>query len=294
MNTDDRRRGFAALITTVVCFGTLWTTAKLANDYLPPLWFTAMRYGIGGIFIAAVLGSRRRLRLPDRRDIPIILTVGGIMLGLYAVIFQSALQFVHAGRAALLGYTTAIFVTPIAVVFLSEKLPPLKLFGLIAGTAGLLVLFNPAEFDWTDREVLIGNGMLLLCVLIWSAVIVHLRIHRHVTDTLGLVPWYMVVSGSVALVSALIFEGLPDIEMTWAVVGILAYAGMVGTGIGNWGVTTTLMYLPATTSTVGLLGVPVVALVLSVLFLGEELTVSLGAGLVLIIGGIAAVTLSRA
>ncbi|MEL0114434.1 MAG: DMT family transporter, partial [Rickettsiales bacterium] len=109
-----------------------------------------------------------------------------------------------------------------------------------------------------------------------------------------LVPWYMVVSGSVALVSALIFAGLPDIEMTWAVVGILAYAGMVGTGIGNWGVTTTLMYLPATTSTVGLLGVPVVALVLSVLFLGEELTVSLGAGLVLIIGGIAAVTLSRA
>ncbi len=294
MATDDRRRGFVALAVTVVCFGTLWTTAKLSIEHIPPLWFTALRYGIGGLFIAAVLGPQRRLRLPDRRDIPIILTVGGVMLGLYAVIFQTALQFVHAGRATLLGYTTAIFVTPVAVLFLSEKLPPLKLFGLIAGSVGLLILFNPAEFDWTDRDVLIGNGMLLLCVLMWSAVIVHLRMHPHVTDTLGLVPWYMVVSGTVALVSALIFEGLPDFDLTWSAVGILAYAGMVGTGIGNWGVTTTLMYLPATTSTVGLLGVPVVALILSVLFLGEELTVSLGAGLVLIIGGIAAVTLSRA
>jgi drug/metabolite transporter (DMT)-like permease len=294
MATDDRRRGFVALAVTVVCFGTLWTTAKLSIEHIPPLWFTALRYGIGGLFIAAVLGPQRRLRLPDRRDIPIILTVGGVMLGLYAVIFQTALQFVHAGRATLLGYTTAIFVTPVAVLFLSEKLPPLKLFGLIAGSVGLLILFNPAEFDWTDRDVLIGNGMLLLCVLMWSAVIVHLRMHPNVTDTLGLVPWYMVVSGTVALVSALIFEGLPDFDLTWSAVGILAYAGMVGTGIGNWGVTTTLMYLPATTSTVGLLGVPVVALILSVLLLGEELTVSLGAGLVLIIGGIAAVTLSRA
>jgi drug/metabolite transporter (DMT)-like permease len=294
MATDDRRRGFVALAVTVVCFGTLWTTAKLSIEHIPPLWFTALRYGIGGLFIATVLGPQRRLRLPDRRDIPIILTVGGVMLGLYAVIFQTALQFVHAGRATLLGYTTAIFVTPVAVLFLSEKLPPLKLFGLIAGSVGLLILFIPAEFDWTDRDVLIGNGMLLLCVLMWSAVIVHLRMHPNVTDTLGLVPWYMVVSGTVALVSALIFEGLPDFDLTWAAVGILAYAGMVGTGIGNWGVTTTLMYLPATTSTVGLLGVPVVALILSVLFLGEELTVSLGAGLVLIIGGIAAVTLSRA
>ena len=51
--------------------------------------------------------------------------------------------------------------------------------------------------------------------------------------------------------------------------------------------------LPTAISTVGLLGVPVVALAVSVLFLGESLTLSLGIGLCLILGGIAAVTLSR-
>ena len=50
---------------------------------------------------------------------------------------------------------------------------------------------------------------------------------------------------------------------------------MVCSGIGNWGVTTAIMNLPATTSTIGLLGVPVLALVISVAFLGEILTWSL-------------------
>jgi drug/metabolite transporter (DMT)-like permease len=74
---------------------------------------------------------------------------------------------------------------------------------------------------------------------------------------------------------------------------LFLYAGVVGSGIGNWGVTTAILNLPATTSTVGLLGVPVFATVLSVLFLGEALTLPLGAGLILIVGGIAAVTIAR-
>jgi drug/metabolite transporter (DMT)-like permease len=74
---------------------------------------------------------------------------------------------------------------------------------------------------------------------------------------------------------------------------LFLYSGVVCSGIGNWGVTTAIMNLPATTSTVGLLGVPVFAMVLSVIFLGEPLTLPLAAGLCLIVGGIAAVTLAR-
>ena len=110
---QNRRVGFIALFTTIFCFGTLWTTAKISVDYLPPLWFTAGRFAIGGVFVAIVLHLQGRLRLPDKADVPIILSVGGIMLGLYSSIFQNALVFVHAGRATVLGYTTAIFVTPV-------------------------------------------------------------------------------------------------------------------------------------------------------------------------------------
>ena len=290
---QNRRVGFIALFTTIFCFGTLWTTAKISVDYLPPLWFTAGRFAIGGVFVAIILHLQGRLRLPDKADVPIILSVGGIMLGLYSSIFQNALVFVHAGRATVLGYTTAIFVTPVAVLFLGERLSLQKLLGLLAAIFGFLALFSPTEMDWSDRDVLAGNGLLVLCVLLWSAVILHLRVHRQVSDTLSLVPWYLMVSFTVATVSALIFEGPPNFEVSGTGWVLYLYAGIVCSGVGNWGVTTAILNLPATTSTVGLLGVPVFSMILSVLFLGEALTLSLGIGMILIIGGIAAVTLAR-
>lgn len=289
---ENRRLGFIALATTIVCYGTLWTVGKVSIDYVPPLWFTAGRFAIGSAFIAVFLLSQGRLRLPDRADLPIILSVGAVMLGMYSSIFQNALQFVDAGRATILGYTTAIFVTPLAILFLGERLSRFKAVGLAAALTGFLVLFSPAEMDWANADIVLGNGLLVMCVVLWSAVILHLRVHRQVSDTLSLVPWYLLVAGVVAMISALIFEGPPVFDVSGTGWLLFLYTGIVCTGIGNWGVTTAIMNLPATTSSVCLLGVPVFATVISVIFMGEALTLPLFAGLCLIIGGIAAVSLS--
>jgi drug/metabolite transporter (DMT)-like permease len=291
--TENRRLGFIALATTIFCYGTLWTVGKVSIDYIPPLWFTAGRFAIGSLFIAGVLCAQGRLKLPDRADVPIILSVGGVMLGMYSSIFQSALQFVDAGRATILGYTTAIFITPLAILFLGERLSLIKGIGLAAALSGLLILFSPAEMDWSNSDVVLGNGLLVLCVILWSSVILHLRVHRQISDTLSLVPWYLLVSGFVAMISAFIFEGPPVFEVSTTGWLLFLYTGVVCSGIGNWGVTTAIMNLPATTSSICLLGVPVFATVVSVSFMGEVLTLPLLAGLCLIIGGIVAVTLSR-
>ena len=192
-----------------------------------------------------------------------------------------------------LGYTTAIFVTPIAILFLGERLNRVTLLGLVSALVGFLVLFNPGELNWSNKELVFGNAMLVACVILWSGVIIHLRVHRRVTDTLALVPWYLLVAFIVAATAALIYEGSPVFEVGITGWAIFLYAGVVCSGIGNWGVTTAIMNLPATTSTIGLLGVPVLALVISVAFLGEILTWSLLFGLVLIIFGIIAVTFSQ-
>lgn len=290
--TENRRLGFIALVITIFCYGSLWTTAKVAIDYVPPLWFTAGRFAIGSLFIALVLLAQGRLKLPERADVPIVLSVGGVMLGMYSSIFQNALQFVDAGRATILGYTTAIFVTPLAILFLGERLSRPKGIGLAIALAGFLVLFSPVEMDWSTPDVLLGNGLLVLCVALWSAVILHLRVHRQVSDTLSLVPWYLLVASLVAMISALIFEGPPVFDVSGTGWLLFLYTGIVCSGIGNWGVTTAIMNLPATTSSICLLGVPVFATIVSVLFMGEVLTLPLFAGLCLIVGGIAAVTLS--
>lgn len=294
MQSDNRRLGIVALATTVFCYGTLWSSAKLSLAYIPPLWYTAGRFAIGALFIVALLLLQGRFRLPPRGDLPVVLSVGGLMLGTYSSIFQSALEYVHAGRASILGYTTTVFVAPVAVFLLGERLRGLRLAGLAASLGGLAALFNPSEFDWSDPVALRGNAMLILTALIWSAVILHLRLHRQQADTLQLAPWQLLVAFAVAAVSALALEGLPDFPVGVEGAAFLLYGGIVATGLGIWGVTTTFRNLPTAVSTVGLLGVPVIALAVSVAFLGEPMTLSLGVGLVLIVGGIAAVTFARA
>ena len=140
---ENRQLGFVALATTVFCFGTLWTAAKFSIDYISPLWFTAGRFAIGAVFVTFLLMLQGRMRLPDRADLPIILSVGGIMLGLYSSIFQNALEFVHAGRATILGYTTTIFVT-----FLIADGLVLEGFGQVSGRFPKANMGAPWKGGW--------------------------------------------------------------------------------------------------------------------------------------------------
>ena len=290
---ENRRLGLVALAVTIFCFGTLWTAAKVAVDHVSPLWFTAGRFATGAIAISLVAAAFGQFRLPPRADVPIILSVGCLMFGVYSSIFQNALEFVHAGRATILGYTPAIFVTPAAVFLLGEGLSRTRLIGLIAAITGFLTLFNPLELDWSDSKALLGNGLIVFCVLLWSCVILHLRVHRQVSDTLQLVPYYLLTACVVASVFAAIFEGRPSFEMTGTVWSLYLYTGLVCSALGNWAVTTAIRNLPSAVSTVGFLGVPVLALIISITFLGERLTISLGLGILLIIGGITVVTISK-
>ena len=90
---------------------------------------------------------------------------------------------------------------------------------------------------------------------------------------------------------ALAFDPLPDFPFSIREFVVLGYGEIIGTTIAMLSVTTCLRYLPTTISTVGLLDVPVFALVLSVLFLGETLTPELATGVVLILIGIAFVSI---
>jgi drug/metabolite transporter (DMT)-like permease len=89
---------------------------------------------------------------------------------------------------------------------------------------------------------------------------------------------------------ALIFDPLPVFTGSMLEVGVFAYGGIMGTAVAMLSVTTAIRYLPTVVSTVGLLGVPVFALTLSVVFLNETLTFGLAAGLVLILAGIGLVS----
>lgn len=286
--------GFTSLVVAIFSYGGLWPVMRAAVDYIPPFCFATLRVFIGSLVLFILLAATGRLRVPSRADLPAVLSVGICMMGLYVSLVHYAVQFVPAGRGALLGYSTPLWVTPVAVLFLGEKMTKLRLAGLVSGLSGLAVLFNPAGFDWSDPNVLLGNGLCILAALSWSVAILQMRGHRWHLSPLQLGPWQLLVATVVALPFALFLEPRTDLRIGLPLVALVGYGGVIGTAIAMWGVSSSIRYLGAVTSSVGLLGGPVVAITLSVLFLGEALTWTLGGGLVLILSGIAMVSLAQA
>ncbi len=287
------RAGFAFLGLAVASYGGLWPVMRAGVEFLPPLWFATTRLFIGAVVFFALLAATGKLRVPTRADMPAVLSVGICMMGLYVSLVHYAVQFVPAGRGALLGYLTPLFVTPIAVMFLGERMTLLRALGLALGLSGLFVLFNPAGFDWSDPDTLLGNGLCLLAAMLWSVAILQMRGHRWNLTPLQLGPWQLLVATLVALPFAVFLEPRSDWTMGAPLIALVGYGGIVGTAIAMWAAASTIRKLGAVTASVGLLGGPVVALTISVLFQGEALTLTLGGGVVLILGGIALVTLAQ-
>jgi drug/metabolite transporter (DMT)-like permease len=286
--------GFALLALAILCYGGLWPVMRAAVPYIPPFWFGTTRVFIGSVVLFALLALTGQLRVPTRQDMPAVLSVGIFMLGLYVVLVHYALQFVPAGRGALLAYSTPIWVVPAAVLFLGEKLTPMRLAGMLCGLAGLTVLFNPLGFDWSDPKVLLGNGLCLLAALSWSIAILHMRGHKWNLSPLQLAPWQLLVAALVGLPFSIFLEPGTHIDFGWPLALLVFYGGVFGTALAMWSTVSAIRRIGAVTCSVGLLGGPVVATAISVMFLGEPLTLTLASGLVLILSGVAMVSLAQA
>ena len=282
-----RREAIALLATIAVAWGTSWPVIKAILQDLPPLWAVALRSVIGTTILFAISAFRRNVVLPKRGDIAVVLNIALLHMVAFTGLISIGLQFVPAGRSVVLGYTTPLWVTVGARVFLGETLTPSRTMGLIVGLSGLLFLFDPSTFDWSDRNAVIGNALVLAAAFCWAVSILHVRAHKWVSTPFELVPWQALLATCALMLLALTFEGVPQIEWNARLVVLLLYGGAVGIALPYWAMQTVNRSLPAVTTALGLLAVPIVGVACSSIALGEPLNFALLAATVLIVGGIA-------
>ncbi|MBB44124.1 MAG: multidrug DMT transporter permease [Rhodospirillaceae bacterium] len=282
--------GLAFLIMGIFSYGWLWPVMRAGVEYLPPLWFAFIRVFLGFVVLMAVLAVQGKLKLPTRSDLPAILSVGICMMGLYVSLVHTAMDYIPAGRGALLGYLTPLFVTPVAIIFLKEKMTTIKGIGLLMGLGGLGFLFNPLDFNWRDNDAIFGSGLCLIAAISWSVAILQMRVHKWNLTPLQLGPWQLLLATLVTLPFAIFVEDTRQFDVNTQSTLLILYAGVFGTAIAMWSVANSIRSIGAVTTSIGLLGGPVVAISTSVLLLGEKLSISLITGLILILSGIVLVT----
>lgn len=288
-------RNTAVLLLAIVIFawGINWTVGKAVLHYLPPIWATALRTVPACIALWAFCAASGRVTAPVKGDVPVILSVGLLHMVAFSVLASIGLQYLPAGRSVVLAYTTPLWVLPAARFFLGEAFTAQRMVGLTLGMAGLACLLQPAAVDWTDQDMLLGHGLILLAAACWAACIVYGRAHEWITPPFQLLPWQTLLAGVAQVMLALCIEGVPHIQWSAELVGLLSYSSLIGTVLAYWAMNTVNRGLPASVTSMALLGVPVVGLVGSSLMLDEQLDASLLLSTALIVAGVALGTISR-
>jgi drug/metabolite transporter (DMT)-like permease len=254
---------------------------------VPPLWAVAIRTAIGALALVMLALVTRRLTLPPRADLPVLISITLLHMVGFTSLSSLGLELVPAGRSAVLAYTTPLWVVPGASLFLGERLTRRRLLGVIVGLTGLVVLFNPAALDWSQPPIVLGNAAILGAALLWAGSILHIRGHGWRSTPFDLLSWEMLLATAILVPLAWMVSGPPAFEWTPTLAALFVYAGLPGSALAYWASAMAGRRLPAVTTSLGLLATPVISVGLATLWLGERPGVSLLLAVLLILGGVA-------
>jgi drug/metabolite transporter (DMT)-like permease len=229
--------------------------------------------------------------IPKRRDIPVVLSVALLHMTIFSVLVAAGVRFLPASKAIVLGYTTPLWVAIAAPLLGKDTLTVPKLAGALLGLIGLAVILNPTSIDWTNANVVLGAGMVILAAISWAANIIYIRAHRWIASPLQLLIWQVLVATIVLSAAAMIVEGLPHAEWSWKLVLLFLYSGLIGTALAYWAMSMVNKSISALTTALGTTGTPLVGIACAAILLGEPIDISLAVAAGLIIGGIGFATL---
>ena len=270
----------------IMSWGLAWPINKVGLSFMSPLWYTTFRLIVGTFTMMAIVLAVNKFSLPERKDIPLILIIGLLQISFYVFLTNLGLNYIPAGRASLLAYTTPLWVMPIAILFFQEKPGRLKWIGFTFGLIGLFILLSPWELDWSDSRILFGSAMLLLASLSWAISMLCARYMHWNKSPLELIPWQLLVGTIPILMFAWVKEPAVSISWNMPLVLSLAYTGILVTGISYWMGVIINKELPSLVVSLGFLVVPIFSLLVSAFFMHEVITIATASAVTMILMGL--------
>ena len=271
-----------ALIASMVLFGSIGVFRR----YIPlPSSFIAMTRGfVGALVLLLILFLRRRRpNGPAIRRHLLLLLVSGAAIGVNWILLFEAYNYTTVATATLCYYFAPSIVVLLSPLVLRERLTGKKILCVLLALAGMTLVSGvvPGGFGGAGelRGVLLGLGAAMFYA---SVVLMNQRIAGVEAFDRTLVQLF--AAAVVILPYVLLSGDAQNLAFTPVSAVLLAIVCVVHTGLAYAMFFSSFSKLP--TPTIALLSYidPVVALLLSALFLREELTVLTAIGAVLILG----------
>lgn len=273
----ETRRAWIAMLILVLLWGYSWITSKIALDYASPLDFSAVRVTLGTLSLFVLLVASKASLRPQHFKWVII--IGIVQTGAFIVLNTWALAGGGAGKISVLVFTMPFWVAVLAWPILGERIRGWQWPALTLAVGGLLLVLQP----WNLHASLISRTMAIAAGICWAlGVVFAKRLHNKVqVDAVAFTFWQMAVGTIPILIADALFD-TQSIQWTPVFIFCALFNGIVATGM-CWVMWLYVLHrLPAGTTSLSSLGIPVIAGLASWIQLGEQPTRIELAGMLLI------------
>jgi drug/metabolite transporter (DMT)-like permease len=200
----------------------------------------------------------------------------------------SSLQYLSSGLASMLITVNPAITVLLAHFFLAdERLTLRKSLGVLLALGGALVLAALGESGLEDTQgSMIGYAMIFGAMIVASAMTIYTRKYVQDFDAIDVSGIRMLVAALVVMPLSIIFVGFDLSQVDAQGVLALLYAAVFGT---FWGMLLSLYNIQrfgATAAVMAAYIIPIVAMLTGVLLLGEQITMGMFAGMLLIMLGV--------
>ncbi|HSU79944.1 MAG TPA: DMT family transporter [Candidatus Angelobacter sp.] len=266
----------------IIIWSFSWPIYKLALVYTPPLLFAGMRCFLGGLLLALLIWKTRdRIRL--RQNWKIYVVTGVLNIALFYGLQTVGLKLVPSGLFSVIVYFQPILVGLFAWVWLGESMTAFKVIGLILGFLGVIAVSSEG---FSGHISILGIILGLLSALSWALGTVYTKKIAHKVDSLWLVALQCLIGGGLLTISGFSSESWSGIVWNGTYLFGLAYGTILGITL-SWILYVTLVKTgdASVVATFTFL-VPLLAVIIGTVFLGEPFSISLLLGIVLIVASI--------
>jgi drug/metabolite transporter (DMT)-like permease len=275
-------------------WGSTWLFIKLGLTDLPPLTFAGIRFVIAATILFSLIAVRR-VPLPNHKRDWLLLAVTGVLsFSLnYGLVFWGE-QYISSGLAALLQSTLPAFGLVIAHFYLpGERMTLPRIVGVLLGVLGVGVIFSN-QLQVSGPRAVWGSAALVGSA--FCAAYANVLVKRY---GLNLQPSVLAAGQMLFGLIPLLLIGIPlegnPLKYHWTGIAVIAlfYLAIVGTVVAfllyywlmhNMDVTKTMLIALVT---------PVVAVILGMLVLKEEMHWRTLIGGAMIISGLSLIVLRR-
>lgn len=250
-------------------------------------------------FLGVALWKRRKWKQKPlkSRQYLILILLGSAGYYLASLFDFKGLTYITASLERLILFTYPTLVLIFSAIFLGKKIRLKQITSILITYAGLAVIFldRGGITAGSTEEVLTGSAFIMLSAITYAAYITGADFMVRRTGTLRLTVWVMSISCLSVIVHFLISNASVEevFQLPAEVYGLAVLMALFATVLPAFMINQGIKKIGGpNVSVIGSIG-PVSTIILSMIFLGEQLSLIQAAGAMIIIAGVAVLSISR-